>query len=510
MKRYEIENTTSINNIKTIHNELVKSMDGIGYTNLLRNNYFKTKLRNDDTTTDVIISRWRDETDIAAEKDYNGTEVDGTEFVYLTTTNNENIFGINADNSIYQEFTFSDLERLSNTGVLNLKLFFVKESNDSDDLTISLQMTGAATTWASKTTITPIETSTSTIIAGEFIDTEGDFYDVSDNFVYTQQSVSFNLKDDATYKYSTVGQKFRVVINNPAGSEYKYLMNSIAYFGNSDASSFIKNIDDNSSSISYNETKGEYYLSNDGQDSVYLSANKYIVTVGERATYETLSEATASVTGDDDSYGNERIFYLTSDSSLTGNVRLTQGMTIMGNGNNINCGNYQVGINSDNVKILDTNFNATGSTALEVGLTTTASNITLTNVSFARSGAGATTTPFIRTGYTDDATHRMENSVWTNVSVRGNLMHNLLITLVNGKHNNLQFTTITEFGASTGSLSGSGIYMIGVSATDLAEHNTIKVDKFSLSEEGTATLYGINLDDFCSNNSIEVTEFDES
>lgn len=516
MKRYEIENTTSVNNIKTIHNELVKNMDGIGYTNLLRNNYFKTKLKNDDTDSEVIISRWRDDADNNPETVFNGTEVDGTDFKYLTSTTNENMFGINTNKSIYQEITFSDLERLSNTGVLNLKLFFVKESNDSNDLTITLEMNvDDGTTWDTTTVINPIDTTNSTIIAGVFADTNADYYDDIDSFVFVQQSVSFNLKDDATYKYSTVGQKFRVVINNPTGSEYKYLMNSIAYFGNSDASSFVKNIDDNSSSVSYDETNGEYYISNDGQDKVYLSANKYILTVGDRATYSTIKEAIDSINTtepDESNWGDERIIYLTSNIILDATESIPSGIIIMGNGNTINCGTHKLSISEvDDVTIKDlTITTAVSSATSQILYINEARNINFHNVDVTYTGTTHNTgTPYVYI----TATTVSEYINFYNCSVDTNKYIKYPIHVDSCQFGNFDFrelSNIGDYNSSGDTWTGWGIYVSGDSS-NYSKYNRIKVGLIQASGANSYTdLIGIELTEYCIYNDVEILNYDES
>ncbi len=515
MKRYEIENTTSINNIKTVYNELVKSMDGLGYTNLLRNNYFKTKLRNDDAgTSDVIISKWLDNSLVGgSEEVFDGTEVTGSAFLYLDSTNNEDIFGIATDNEIYQEIQFNDIERLMQNGVLNLKLYFIKKTDDTDDCTITLEKTDDTTDWGTTTTLNSyVIDSESVVIGGEYTDTEDYYYTGNSNFVLVQYNISYNLLDDTTFRYTETNNiKYRILISNPAGSSTKYLMNAVAYFGNSDAGAFVKNTDDNSGNINYDEEIGEYYLTNDGQDRVYLSANKYFITVGDRGTYQTIYEAIETLDDDESVWGNSRIIYVTSDVNLGGNVSLVKGIRIEGNGYQIDCEGYKLSINVDNVTINSVDFTGTGNTGtiLEIGTTATANYTTIQNCTFTFTGTVGTN-PLINCG--SSGTAYMNYAQFIKCSITGNYYHPTLVKINQCKHNDVYFDYFAKYGNDSTLVTGIGIYLLG-GTNQNTQFNNIKINYMSLTGAtaySETSLVGIDVGDYCSYNNIEVMQFNEA
>jgi len=483
MKRYEIEGTTSVNNIKTVYNELVKSMDGLGYTNLLRNNYFKTKLRNDDTTSGDIVSQWRDNENNISEAEYNGTHVDGTNFLYLSGDNNDDVLGIATDNEIYQEVQFNDVERLMQTGVLNLKLFFIKNASDSDDLTITLESTDDDTDWSSTTTLgSYVIDSESVIVAGEFTDAEAFYYAGGDQtFVYTQYNISYNLIDDLfRYVDTTNNLKFRVLISNPSGASTKYLVNTLAYFGRSDASSFVKNIDDNSGSIQYDETIGDYYYTADGEDKIYLSSGKYFITVGDTGQYTTLESAVASLSADSEAHGNSRVMYITSDLALEADVEIPSNITIMGNGYELDVDEFKIDISGS-----DAGDNAK-------------KNINVNDLNIVTGESGAITTTAITMVYCNRVN-------FNNCTIDGKYKYNGNLIDVNYCDNcTLDLKELKNYGYNDGDdVIGYGIYMDNTNNTEVTINKMIL--ETSTGTKSATLLIGVFLNTTCGLNGENTT-----
>jgi len=496
MKRYEIEHTTTINNIKNLYNEFVKSMDLLGYTNLLKNNYFKNKLKNaqygDPSENNVILSKWINPD--PSEPTYDGCIIDGDDYKYLTADNYTDIFGINSGKELSQEISFNDLERLSNNGTLNLSLFFIKENDDAHDLTIRLQKSlDDGVNWADITDI--LDTNTSTI-AGEFTDSTGYFYSINDKFIFRQYSVIYNLYNDYYYRYAETTNEilFRVVIKNESTSPdiYKYLQNALCYFGRTDASSFVKNVGEENNIFQYDDVAGDYYYTTDGIDKVYLSSGKYILTVGTYGQYPTIQDAIDSIANDNSSFGSDRIIFLTSDLTLTENTIFIDtigtgnfGITLMANGHSLTI---------DNDAFL---FNIKGTDGTHL-----VKNITIENLRFViGSGITSTTIP-IKIQYA-------ENITFKNVYVDGDFKVSRIIDIDNLYDSNIHFTQFKNYGYGvTASKSGYGIYM------DNSEVNNIKVQHMILVGDGSYTypdtLIGIYTYTNCVNNEISIQYFEET
>lgn len=539
MKRYEIENTTSINNIKNVYNELVKSLDCMGYTNLLRNNYFKNKFYNREGVQAedyILLAKWRDYS-IAPPAEYDGTIIDGTNFKFLESTINEDTFGIlTASKSIYQIITFNELERMSHNGILNLSLFFVKKSTDTTNASITLEY--SLDNWTTPVPLVPIDNSTE-VVAGEFTETATeDFYTAGDKFVFSQNYVSYNIKDDATFKYVTTTHEiqFRVVITNPATAGAKYFVNALAYFGRSDASSFVKNIDDAKSGIEYDSSNGEYYISTDGQDKVYLSVNKYFLTVGTRGSYATINDAIATILLDDSSSSNDRIIYLTSDTVETADVVIPDNVSIIGNGHTVSCGTaYKVTINSvSNIHIKDVIFKSVkllNAQILSMGTTGLCSYVVFENCQFLYTEVTHTNNksnvPFVQIGnvsqdyiqYCKFINCYVQTGVKTGGTIYG-FMHDPAMQIT-AKYSEFDFNIVKNFGyynSTAHTWDGSGIYMVGSNTPMYCIDNKLSVKMISLigfatldaSIANTNSLYAIELGDYASKNIVSVIDIYEN
>jgi len=466
-KRYEIDNSVSINNLRTSFNEVLKKLDGLGYNNLCENNYFKSKLLN--SGANKIISKWRN-LSLGTPALYDGVLIDNNYFKSNYTGVNSNVFAIR-NSSVYQELEYNQVERLSSEGVLTISLFYVSPSNDTTNALIKLQRYNGnvLNTWTDVDEGLFLQ-NTSHNLVKQMPGTIGT--DFPNYLFYRMTSKIFNVSStyfdiDAT----TEEGKLRMVVNNSSATYYKILVNALSYFGSMDGASFVRNKDDYDSLIKYDETKGEYYLTNDGQDSISLSTGKYFLTVGTRGTYATIEDALESIALDNSSIKNDRIFYLLDTISLTKAIQYyvwpaPEGgnITILGNGNQINTNGYYISLPS-NTTIDNVIFNVTG---IETPLInhTPAQYITLKNIKFnVESSAPAADTPLIHfVDVSNSQIHISDINYATPNPLTTDFGRRYTLHFRGGKSNDIKIDNINrfgkfEYGTSAWTNSGYAIYL---------------------------------------------------
>lgn len=487
-KRYEIDNSVSINNLRTSFNEVLNKLDAPGYSNLCSNNYFKTKLLH--YNINKIISKWRDYSIPAT--DYDGVLVDNNSFKSDYTGVNANIFAIK-NASIYQELNYNQVERLSSSGVLTISLFYVSSTADNTNATIKLQRySGSA--WADVNEATYLENLANNLIKQMpgVIGTE-----FPDYLYYRMVSKLYNVSSSYFDVDPVTNEgKLRIVITNPHATKYKILVNALAYFGSMDGASFVKNQGNESSLIRYDETKGEYYISNDGEDDISLTTGKYIITVGTRGTYATLEDALNSLTEDNNSVANDRIIFLTSSITLTQDIPASMFpysmanpgyITILGNGNTINLNNgttnYYLEIPSY-TSIQDVIFSVGGTNDITVLKCLTSANyITFKNVRLDVTRDAIGDTPLVLfTRLNNSNIHFSEICYATAQNLDGGRLYTIKFT--GGKCNVIEINNITRFGkyTTTGSTKyistniGYGLYLENVTNVENFQFNKIYIN----------------------------------
>lgn len=428
MKRFTMETTTSVNNMRSHFNEVLTHLDKFGYNNFLKNNVFKNKLIS--TTYGTLLADWYNpdetvpavfDTVIAVDNlPYRGTKEASNLYKFY----DDGSFAIKNTKKIAQLLTITDAERLANDGRFNLTLFMLKgETFDSADINL-YYWDGAA--WQLITELDNISETISDTYADTYYDVDGATSDI----LYTQTTKVYDLSDSATYNSTTA---FKVVIENAEVHAWTILCDMKAYFGNMDAASFVKNMENDESIFTYDTTAGDYYYSSDGQDKIYLSSGKYLITVGTHGQYATIKEAIDSIDLDGHS-GDSRIIYLTSDITLdqdtTFSNTLGYNITIMGNGYSITC---------DAAKVFGI---IGGSVGTEV------KNITMDNVKFIIASDAISTIPIV--------IQYAENITFRNCYADGNFLVTNLMTLDNVIKSNINFTEFKDYGAGA-TKTGKGI-----------------------------------------------------
>jgi len=473
MKRYEMEQTTTINNIRSNLNEVLKNLDKFGYSNFLKNNYFKNKLA---YGADTLLGNWFDPDlntdDTQSGWDYVGVKTEADKYKFYT----DNSFALMrtapaTERSVAQFISFTDAERLANDGRFNLSVFFIK-SLDSENLDITLEYYSALNTWTEVTELDTVSEEISTDYVNSY-DLDG----AAANMVYIQTTKVYDISDVAVIGGGT--EQLRVKITTTDTAEWKILCNTVAYFGNMDASSFIRNNNSSSEIFTYDTDANDYYYTTDGKDKVYLSSGKYIITVGEYGQYNTLNLAIASIANDNSSFGNSRIIYLTNNTALTTNVSIPSNVTIMGNGYSIDTLTFTL-----NVK------GASGEANL-------IKNVNIENVLFTSTTNANNAINMILLEYA-------KNCSLKNCKLDGDFRFTNPVKINNCDECDIHFFQFSDYGEG-GTPTGKGIYLTTCTC------NKLYIQNLLLSVTGSSTdLFGVELGIGCSDNEISIQHFEEA
>lgn len=475
VKRFEMETTTSLNIMRNNFNSVLKNMDKLGYSNYLKNNYFKSKLKRGGGVN--IISKWYnadDDTIPGSPDDYDGLAT-GTNAKFY----DDGHFAVKNNVILGQHFIITNAERLSNNGVFTVSTFFLK-GYGTLDVGLSLQYWDTvAVTW---TNITALSTR-SEVITNTYDDPSA-YYGLNgtaNKVIFGQVTNTYNLSSNTTYEDA---QYFRVILTAPNEAYWKVLMNTVSYFGSIDVASFVKNYDEEKSVLTYDETAGDYYYTTDGQDKVYLSSGKYILSVGDYGVYTTIQDALDSIAEDHTNYGNARIIYLTSDVTLGGDLSIPSNIKIFGNGYKIKCDGNTISIRG------------TG------GGVFAKTNISIENVKFDYADSSAVVAESMIDLY------YAENIRFTDCYVDGNFLYSGNIVAINLCDKiNLGFTEFKNYGYNTTLAEGYGIYITNSTKSNI---NIQSLVLNGASDYSPTALIGVYVDSAtCADVNVNVQTFDE-
>lgn len=483
-KRYELDNTSSINNLRNNFNDYLKKLDWVGYTNLIKNCSLKTRVLRDKSPLTYGLSRWTDDTEgddfivygsnVATELTWDN---DHTALPTLTTAE-----------QIYQKFYFTELEKFSNNGILTLTVFFVSPSGKPGISATLQQRTADGANWGAWADLSSsyiYNTYNPQKIAGDF--SSADYYSGADFSLY-EKTTLYNLyalksptSDDTEVTLGNVQYRVKLYSSLVSSGKENYILNVLSYFGSTDSASFVKNADEEDSHIYYDEDLGDWFITTDGSDKVSLSSGKYLITVGARGTYSTLYDAIDSI-GDDASElaGDSRIIFFTSDTTETANITMPTNITVYGNGYSVNLADKYITLNNNN-SFENLNFNNTGTGYLLIA--NGKSRIKIENSTINGVAVGASTSPFV--SLTDVTDSDFKNITIYNKADTYNREN--LIIMSGCQKVNMYIYEMKSFGIISGAtIVGSGIY-IENSVTNNSVFNNITILKVEL--EGTITAY---------------------